>query len=53
VFAGGSPAARVYRYFEHRETTYEAYEREHVRALVLGMGGDGPPGGERREEVRE
>ncbi|MEX2645700.1 MAG: hypothetical protein WD249_05510 [Gaiellaceae bacterium] len=43
----------VYPYFEHRETTFEAYEREDVRTLVLGMGGDGPPGGERREEVTE
>jgi ammonia channel protein AmtB len=40
----------VYPYFEHRETTFEAYEREEVRTQVVGGdGGRGLP----REEVTE
>ncbi len=44
----------VYPYFEHRETIFEAYEREEVRALVTRPGGDGRrPADEVREEVTE
>jgi Amt family ammonium transporter len=42
----------VYPYFEHRETPYEAIEREETRELLARHGGDGRARIGAREEVR-